>query len=94
MQNLFPAEGETIPKLRFKEFEDSGDWVEKFLIELALNGFSNGVFNDPKKVGFGYKLINVSDMYIETTINENNLTLVGISETEFKKNKVEFGDIF
>ena len=27
LQNLFPQEGETVPKLRFKEFEDSGEWV-------------------------------------------------------------------
>ena len=28
LQNLFPQEGETVPKLRFKEFENSGEWVE------------------------------------------------------------------
>ncbi len=28
MQNLFPQEGETVPRLRFKEFEKDGDWVE------------------------------------------------------------------
>ncbi len=27
MQNLFPQEGETVPKRRFKEFEKDGDWV-------------------------------------------------------------------
>jgi len=27
LQNLFPQEGETVPKLRFKEFENSGEWV-------------------------------------------------------------------
>lgn len=26
MQQLFPAEGETVPKLRFPEFQDAGDW--------------------------------------------------------------------
>lgn len=31
MQQLFPAEGETVPKLRFKEFENDGEWVEKQL---------------------------------------------------------------
>ncbi len=29
MQNLFPQEGEKVPKLRFKEFENSGDWEKK-----------------------------------------------------------------
>jgi len=31
MQNLFPAEGDKVPKLRFKEFENSGEWDEKSL---------------------------------------------------------------
>ena len=34
MQNLFPQEGETVPKVRFKEFEDDGEWVEKRFEEL------------------------------------------------------------
>jgi type I restriction enzyme S subunit len=29
MQQLFPAEGETVPKLRFPEFEGDGEWEEK-----------------------------------------------------------------
>lgn len=28
LQSLFPAEGETVPKLRFPEFKDAGDWEE------------------------------------------------------------------
>jgi type I restriction enzyme, S subunit len=35
MQNLFPQEGETVPKYRFKEFEKDGEWVEKTLIDTA-----------------------------------------------------------
>jgi type I restriction enzyme S subunit len=34
MQNLFPQEGEKVPKIRFKEFENDGEWVEKKLGEL------------------------------------------------------------
>ncbi|MEI2694122.1 MAG: restriction endonuclease subunit S [Saprospiraceae bacterium] len=34
MQQLFPAEGETLPKLRFEEFRNLGEWVEKELGEL------------------------------------------------------------
>lgn len=29
MQNLFPQEGETVPKFRFKEFKDDGEWELK-----------------------------------------------------------------
>ncbi|GCC51321.1 restriction endonuclease subunit S [Chryseotalea sanaruensis] len=81
-----------IPKLRFKEFNDN--WETTPLINLSVNGFSNGAFNDPKKVGSGYRIINVKDMYIDGTINIDTLTRVAIDEQEFLKNRVEYGDIF
>jgi len=37
MQNLFPQEGEKVPKYRFKEFENDGEWVEKKLGQIAEN---------------------------------------------------------
>lgn len=35
VQNIFPQEGEKVPKYRFKEFEKDGEWVEKKLGELG-----------------------------------------------------------
>jgi type I restriction enzyme S subunit len=35
MQQLFPQEGETQPRLRFPEFEGAGEWEEKSLDKLA-----------------------------------------------------------
>lgn len=35
MQQLFPAEGETMPQLRFPEFRDAGEWEEKELGQLG-----------------------------------------------------------
>jgi type I restriction enzyme S subunit len=35
MQQLFPAEGETVPKLRFPEFRDAGEWEEKQLVGVC-----------------------------------------------------------
>lgn len=40
MHQLFPSEGETVPKLRFPEFQDSGEWEEKKLGDAA--DFING----------------------------------------------------
>ena len=94
MQQLFPLEGETVPKLRFSEFQDSGGWNEEELTKFSECELSNGVFNDPKKVGSGYKLINVLDMFIDTVVDEEKLSLVELSKNEFSKNKVETGDIF
>jgi type I restriction enzyme S subunit len=38
MQQLFPAEGETLPKLRFPEFQDLGEWEEKTIGNLLTIG--------------------------------------------------------
>ncbi len=35
MQQLFPAEGETVPKRRFPEFQDAGEWEAKLLGEVV-----------------------------------------------------------
>lgn len=35
MQQLFPREGETQPRLRFPEFRDAGEWAKKTLEEIA-----------------------------------------------------------
>lgn len=35
MQNLFPQEGEKVPRYRFKEFKKDGNWVEKTLGEVG-----------------------------------------------------------
>jgi len=35
MQNLFPQEGEKMPKYRFKEFENDGDWMVRKLGNVA-----------------------------------------------------------
>lgn len=81
-----------LPKLRFKEFSKQLNTYD--LINLSENGLSNGVFNDSKKVGSGYKLINVKDMYVGEVIDINNLTLLDIDPSEFERNKVKYGDVF
>lgn len=41
LQNLFPQEGETVPKYRFSEFKNDGDWVEKKLGDKDVSFFVN-----------------------------------------------------
>lgn len=38
MQQLFPREGETKPRLRFPEFQSAGEWEKKKLEDLAKRG--------------------------------------------------------
>ncbi|WP_172972772.1 restriction endonuclease subunit S [Vibrio sp. B1Z05] len=83
------------PTLRFKaDDSEFPDWEEKTLIELADQRLSNGVFNDPKRIGKGYKLINVKDMYSGNFIDTLTLSLLDLSEKEFSNNQVKYGDIF
>lgn len=52
MQNLFPQEGEKVPKYRFKEFEKDGDWEEKklnYYLDLLTDFEANGSFADVKE---------------------------------------------
>lgn len=39
MQQLFPAEGETVPRLRFAEFRDAGEWESKKLDDNDVSSF-------------------------------------------------------
>lgn len=53
MQQLFPAKGETLPKLRFPEFNDSGNWKKIRIIDLASKevkwSFTGGPFGSNLK---------------------------------------------
>jgi len=61
MQNLFPAEGETVPRLRFPEFQDSGEWEVREVGDIydfkVTNSFSrenlNYVTGDVKNIHYG-----------------------------------------
>jgi len=46
LQNLFPQEGETVPKVRFPEFEGEGEWVEKKLGEIGEPLMCKRIFKD------------------------------------------------
>ncbi|GAA4446833.1 restriction endonuclease subunit S [Nibrella saemangeumensis] len=43
MQNLFPQEGETVPKYRFPEFVNEGEWEKKVLGECLMNSPEYGL---------------------------------------------------
>ena len=74
MQQLFPAEGETVPKLRFPEFRNAGEWKEIKLGKIVeiLSGESPSKFEFIKSGIPYYKVeqLNDSDKYlINSTYN-------------------------
>ena len=70
MQQLFPAEGETLPKLRFPEFRDAGAWEGKPLVRVCkvLQGYGFPEVLQGKSAG-KYPFCKVSD--ISRAVAEN-----------------------
>ena len=92
MQQLFPAEGETMPKLRFPEFQDSGEWEQKRLGELLE--FKNGINASKEQYGKGTKFINVLDiLQNEFITHEKIIGSVDVSDAIANKFSVNYGDI-
>ena len=77
-----------------KNIDIPNGWEVKKLGEVAENGLVNGIFNDPKKIGSGKKLINVIDLYSERAIDTNKLSLLNVTEKEYNTYKVKQFDLF
>lgn len=76
LQNLFPQEGETVPKVRFSEFEGDGEWVEKKLNTLSKrviaknrNGKFTAVFTNSATDG----IVDQRDYFDKDIANKKNL---------------------
>ncbi len=63
LQNLFPQEGETVPKLRFPEFEGDGEWIETTLEQVA--DYENGKAHE-KDIDENGDYIVVNSKFIST----------------------------
>ena len=65
MRQLFHREGETQPRLRFPEFQKSGEWEERKLgtvCDVQRGRFSHRPRNDPKFFGGKYPFIQTGDV--------------------------------
>ena len=84
MQQLFPQSGETVPRLRFPEFRDAGEWEKKRLGDLGT--LISGLTYSPKDVRDGGLLVlrssNIQNgeialddcVYVRRDMNGANLT--------------------
>lgn len=63
MQQLFPSEGETVPRLRFPEFRNAGEWEEKALGQVAK--YENGKAHEQDIADSG-KFVVVNSKFIST----------------------------
>jgi len=64
MQQLFPREGETLPRLRFPEFQDAPEWVMATLTELFdfQDGFSFKSTDFTSSSGDATQVIRITDI--------------------------------
>lgn len=91
-QQLFPREGETLPRLRFPEFRDAGEWVEKPLGQLLVSSPDYGV--NAAAVPFSEvlpKYLRITDISEDGTYLSDKMVSVDIEATD--GNYLDEGDI-
>jgi len=90
MQQLFPGEGETVPRLRFPAFRDAAEWETKAFREVISHSFY-GTSSSTSDSG-AYPVLRMGNM-VDGGINTRSLTFIDLSEDEFKKFQLKRGDI-
>lgn len=79
-----------VPKLRFDDC--AGEWSPSSLGDYFE--FRNGINATKEQYGKGYKFINVLDIINNSSITHDKIIgSVDVSETVFKRNIVEYGDV-
>ena len=93
MQQLFPREGETQPRLRFPEFRDAGAWKVNEL--GSVSDVRDGTHDSPSFFPTGRPLVTSKNLWSDGTLDLENVSL--ISEEDYaqinKRSKVSIGDI-
>ncbi|RBM03670.1 restriction endonuclease subunit S [Acidithiobacillus ferridurans] len=89
MQQLFPREGETQPRLRFPEFKNTGEWVLKKLEEVSPSVF-DGTHQTPTYTPEGVPFYSVENLI---SGNANKFISRANYLLATKNNKPEIGDI-
>jgi type I restriction enzyme S subunit len=85
MQQLFPREGETQPRLRFPEFQNAGEWEESQLAKLTTR-ISDGIHTTPNYQENGeYAFINGNNLVNGKILIDEKTKRVNVDE--FKKHR-------
>ena len=90
MQQLFPSEGETVPRLRFPEFREAGEWKPK-TIGNSCESFSGGTPSTTNKSFYGGEIPFIRSAEIDKVKTELFLTNEGLENSAAKL--VRAGDI-
>lgn len=90
MQELFPREGETQPRLRFPEFKNAGDWGLKPFEEFVTKSFY-GTSSSTSPTG-KYPVLRMGNM-VEGNLDFTNLVYLDLDADSFESFRLEDGDI-
>lgn len=90
MQRLFPREGETVPRLRFPEFQNAGEWEPKTVGD-SCKSFSGGTPSTTNKSFYGGEIPFIRSAEINKDETELFLTNEGLKNSAAKM--VKMGDI-
>ena len=96
MQQLFPAEGETLPRRRFSEFRDAPEWDLKPLEKICeIKGgkrIPKGFSLTNEKTDYPY--VRVSDMYMGGIDTSSVLYVPSEIEKQIRNYKISKNDLF
>lgn len=84
MQQLFPREGETLPRLRFPEFQDAPEWDEAKISDRC-SSFSGGTPSTSQKEFYGGTIPFIRSAEIGKKTTELFLTELGLEKSAAKK---------
>lgn len=92
MQKLFPREGETVPRLRFPEFQEAGGWEEATLGEVAE--IKLGKMLDSKKHTTGKLLPYLNNLAVRwNEVDTSNLPKMYFDDDELDRFGLMAGDV-
>jgi type I restriction enzyme S subunit len=91
MQNLFPQEGEKMPKYRFPEFLEDGEWVEKKLGKV-FSIFQGFAFSSEDNVSSGARWLKIADVGIQQMKEDNPTYLPSSFKETYQRFLVKKGD--
>jgi len=89
MQNLFPAEGESAPRLRFPEFESAGEWEREELGQLARDFLDGDWIESKDQSTNGIRLIQTGNVGNGNFISKNDSARYISEDTFYRLNCTE-----
>lgn len=90
MQQLFPREGETVPRLRFPEFRDAEGWASRPFEHFVIRSFY-GTSSSTSETG-QYPVLRMGNM-VDGNLKFTNLVYLNLDQKSFEDMRLVKGDI-